>query len=325
MFTLRFDMRAPEGSVRACDLYSAAIEMCAWAESRGAVVAVLSEHHGTEDGHLPSPLILASAIAARTGVLPIMLAAVVLPFRDPVLLAEEICVLDNISKGRVIYAFGVGHREEEYAHFGVDIRQRGRIADKKLAMLLELLAGGVVTRDGHPVSVTPRCTTPAGPMVLVAGGSSAAVRRAARHGLGFVSQVNSPELKDLYESQSRAHGHEPGMTQFPTGAPTAVFVADDPDRAWAEIGSYLLHDAKMAAAYRHGDDTVASISRAETVAELREAQGPYRVWTIEEAAEYVRGGQPLPLLPLCGGLPPERAWHYLENAVTAVELRGVKA
>ena len=66
MFTLSFDMRAPAWGAPAADFYAAAIDMCAWAETRGAIVAVLSEHHATDDGHLPSPLILASAIAART-------------------------------------------------------------------------------------------------------------------------------------------------------------------------------------------------------------------------------------------------------------------
>ena len=54
MFTLRFDMRAPAWGAPAADLYAAAIDMCAWAETRGAIVAVLSEHHGADDGHLPS-------------------------------------------------------------------------------------------------------------------------------------------------------------------------------------------------------------------------------------------------------------------------------
>ena len=65
MFTLRFDMRAPDWAAPAVDLYAAAIDMCAWAEIRGAILTVLSEHHGADDGHLPTPLILASAIAAR--------------------------------------------------------------------------------------------------------------------------------------------------------------------------------------------------------------------------------------------------------------------
>lgn len=46
MFTLRFDMRAPGWAGPIADLYAGAIDMCAWAETRGAVLAVLSEHHG---------------------------------------------------------------------------------------------------------------------------------------------------------------------------------------------------------------------------------------------------------------------------------------
>jgi hypothetical protein len=49
MFTLRFDMRAPDWAAPAADLYAAAIDMCAWAETRGAIVAVLSEHHGADE------------------------------------------------------------------------------------------------------------------------------------------------------------------------------------------------------------------------------------------------------------------------------------
>ncbi|HEX2213589.1 MAG TPA: LLM class flavin-dependent oxidoreductase, partial [Mycobacterium sp.] len=114
MFTLRFDMRAPSAGAPVTELYGAAVEMCEWAETRGAIVAVLSEHHGAEDGHLPAPQILASAIAARTTQLAILLTAVPITFWDPVRLAEEITVLDIISRGRVSYAFGIGHRDEEY-------------------------------------------------------------------------------------------------------------------------------------------------------------------------------------------------------------------
>jgi alkanesulfonate monooxygenase SsuD/methylene tetrahydromethanopterin reductase-like flavin-dependent oxidoreductase (luciferase family) len=320
MFTLRFDLRAPRGAAPVADLYAAAIDMCSWAETRGAVVAVLSEHHGTDDGHLAAPHLLASAIAARTKQLAILLAAVPIPLWDPVRLAEEISVLDIISKGRVSYAFGVGHRAEEYEHFGVDMSRRGRLADGHLSLLLRLLQGRPVQIEGRWIHVTPPCATPLGPNILVAGGSKAAARRAAKHGLGFISQTDSRGLREFYESECRANGYEPGLVQFPVpGAPTTVFVADDVDKAWGELGPYLLHDALTAAAYRHGDDTVASISRADSVTALRDATGPYRIFTIDEAAEYIRHGKPLPLLPLCGGVPPEVAWLYLERAVMAVE------
>lgn len=319
MFTLRFDMRAPASGAPTGELYAAAIEMCAWAETRGAIAAVLSEHHGTADGHLPSPLLLAAAIAARTQVLAIMLAAVVLPFWDPVRLAEEMSVLDLISNGRVAYAFGLGHRVEEYEHFGIDMHQRGRLADDKLALLLQLLRGEPVDHDGRRIHVTPPCRTPGGPHIMLAGGSPSAAKRAARHGLGFLAQANPAGLKELYESQCRAHGREPGPVQFPDpDTPTTVFVADDVDKAWHEIGPHLLHDAVTAAAYRHGDVGVASISSAASVTDLRATSGPYRIFTVEQAVAFLQSGRSLPLLPLCGGLPPVLAWRYLECAVAAV-------
>ena len=318
MFTLRFDMRAPEWAGPAGDLYAAAIDMCAWAETRGAVLAVLSEHHGAEDGHLPAPLILASAIAARTRSLAILLAAVSIPLWDPVRLAEEMSVLDLISKGRVWYAFGVGHRSQEYDHFGIDMTTRGRVADEILAVLGPLVRGESVEFRGRSVRVTPPCGSANGPMVLIAGGSKAAARRAGRYGLGFVSQTDLPGLKEFYEEQCRAHGHEPGMIQFPVrDAPTAVFVADDVDEAWDVLGPHLLHDAVTAASYRPHDNSVASITRADSVAALREESGPYRIFTADEATEFVRGGRPLPLHPLCGGVAPDIAWPYLKSAVAA--------
>jgi alkanesulfonate monooxygenase SsuD/methylene tetrahydromethanopterin reductase-like flavin-dependent oxidoreductase (luciferase family) len=318
VFTIRFDMRAPASGAPTSELYAAAIDMCAWAENRGAVVAVLSEHHGAEDGHLPSPIVLASAIAARTERLPIMLAAVVLPFWDPVRLAEDMSVLDIISKGRVSYAFGIGHRPEEYEQFGVDIHRRGRVADEKLKLLKQLLNSEPVVVEGRRIHITPACTSPGGPFIMLAGGSQAAVKRAAKHGLGVILQTNQGGLKELYENECRAHNREPGFVQLPAdNAPTAVFVGDDIEKAWDELGPHLLHDAMTAASYRHGDEGVASISRATDVDGLRAANGPYRVVTIDEAADYMRGGQTLPLAPLCGGVPPAVAWPYLERAAEA--------
>ncbi|OBF34300.1 luciferase [Mycobacterium sp. ACS1612] len=318
MFTLRFDMRLSQTA--ATELYAAAVDMCAWAETRGAVIAVLSEHHATEDGHLPAPHLMAAALAARTRHLAILLAAVPITFWDPVRLAEEMAVLDILSNGRMSFAFGIGHRPEEYEHFGIEMHQRGKLADESLALLLRLLRGDPIDHCGRRIHVTPAPATPGGPAILIAGGSRAAARRAARFGLGFISQTDAPGLAEYYESRCRAFGHAPGPAQFPvSGAPTAVFVADDVDAAWHELGPYLLRDAVMAASYRHGDDSVASISRADSVSALREAQGAYRIFTIDEAAAYVRGGRPLPLLPLCGGVPPEVAWPYLERAVMASE------
>src|SRR5689334_13172675 len=154
MFTLRFDMRAPAMGAHPTELYAAAIEMSAWAEERGCLAVVLCEHHCADDGYLPSPLLLGSAIAARTNRL-ILNLTILLPFYDPARLAEDMAVLDHISAGRATYIFGIGYRPEEYAHFGLSLSDRGRLADEKLGLLRRLLAGEEVVHDGRQMRVTP--------------------------------------------------------------------------------------------------------------------------------------------------------------------------
>ena len=317
MFTLRFDMRAPEWAAPIDDLYAAALEISAWAEKRGAVAAVLSEHHGTADRHLPSPLVLAAAMAARTRTLPIVVAAAVLPFYEPVRFAEDIAVLDIISQGRVSIVLGVGHRHEEYEHFGLELRGRAARADDQLALVLALIRGERVTAAGRSTRITPAPTS-GGPQLYIGGGSLAAARRAGRFGLGLIAQAATPGLAEAYHEACRGAGHEPGFVQIPeAGSATALFVAEDVDRAWEELSPHLLHDATTAASYRHGETWVASISTATTVDELKTDRA-YRVVNVDEATEIVRAGGILPLLPLCGGLAPDIAWPYLERTAEAV-------
>jgi alkanesulfonate monooxygenase SsuD/methylene tetrahydromethanopterin reductase-like flavin-dependent oxidoreductase (luciferase family) len=135
VYLLRFDMRAPEGCAPLTDLYRTAIEMAEWAEDRGCISTMVCEHHSSPDGYLPSPMVLASAIAARTTKLPITVGALLLNFYDPIKLAEDMIVLDIVSGGRVSYVIGLGYRSEEYAMFGVDMATRGKVMDRKLVAL----------------------------------------------------------------------------------------------------------------------------------------------------------------------------------------------
>ncbi|WP_264892268.1 LLM class flavin-dependent oxidoreductase, partial [Mycobacterium kiyosense] len=172
MYTLRFDMRAPGFGADPTALYAAVPEMCAWAENHGALAAVVCEHHGSEDGYLPSPLLLASAIASRTERLALSLI-LILPFYDAVRLAEDIAVLDLISKGRASYIFALGYRPEEYEIYGLDLADRGRLADEKLALLRKLLAGETVLDGDRRIFVTPRPVSSGGPGMMWGGGSLA--------------------------------------------------------------------------------------------------------------------------------------------------------
>ncbi len=316
---MRFDMRAPDTGAPTSDLYPAAIEMAAWAETRGGVAAVLCEHHAAEDGYLPSPTVLASAMAARTTTLHISVAVVLLPLYDPVRLAEEMAVLDIISGGRVSYVAAIGYRPAEYEMYDVDFHRRGRIADEKLEILLKAKTGEPFDHDGRRIHVTPSPVTPGGPMVAWGGGSPAAARRAGRNGLGFMAQKGDPALGVAYEEAARAAGHEPGMCMLPDPeSASTMFVADDLDKAWAELGPYLMHDVRSYAAWNEGNSDTASLSFAASAEELRAEDRSHRIITVDEAVATVQAGVVLQLHPLIGGLPPEIAWRYLETVADVV-------
>ena len=319
MFTMRFDMRAPTTGAPSTELYDAALSMAGWAETRGCLAAVLCEHHAADDGYLPAPLILAAAIAARTTTLPIMITVALLPLYDPVRLAEELVVLDIISKGRVHCVAGLGYRPEEYEMYGVDFHRRGRIAEENLAVLLRAKTGEPFEHDGRHIHVTPAPVTPGGPMVAWGGGSPPAARRAGRFGIGFLAQGGGAHLQTEYEEAARAAGHEPGMCFVPPAdTPSVVFVADDIDRAWEELGPYLMHDVRSYASWNEGNTDTAGLSFAQTADALRAEHRSHLVVGVDEAVELIRNGTPLTLHPLIGGLPPAIAWPYLETVAAKV-------
>ncbi len=311
---MRFAMRAGSSAPQdRAALYDATIEMCAWAETRGCVSAVLSQHHAVPDGYLPSPVPLAAAIAARTTQLPITVAALLLALYEPVKLAEDLAVVDLISHGRVSYVVGIGYRPEEFALFGVDARARGALVEERIGVLKRLWAGEAVSVDGRSVAVTPRPFTAGGPLLAYGGGTEAAARRAGRLGLFFMAETHDASLEAAYRESGGATA--PGCHFPPLGVPLTAFVADDPERAWAEIGEYLLADARSYAAWNIGRDGTASISRATTVTDLAAERGAYQILTPGGAGELVRAtGFPLNLQPLVGGLPPDLAWKYLDAA-----------
>jgi len=313
---MRFSMRSagPDPDARAA-LYGATIEMCAWAETRGCVAAVLSQHHAVDDGYLPSPVPLAAAIAARTTQLPVNVAALLLALYEPVKLAEDLAVVDLISRGRVSYVVGIGYRDEEFDMFGVERRGRGRLVEDRILLLRSLWAGEQVDVGGRRIRVTPLPYTPGGPVLAYGGGTEAAARRAGRLGLMFMAETTDASIERAYRDE--AGDEAPGCFFAPEGVPLTLFVADDPERAWAEIGPYLLADAVSYSAWNALREGTASISRATTVDQLAGEKGAYQIVTPAEARDLLANSAfPLNLQPLVGGLPPELAWPYLEAAAS---------
>jgi alkanesulfonate monooxygenase SsuD/methylene tetrahydromethanopterin reductase-like flavin-dependent oxidoreductase (luciferase family) len=312
MFVMRFDLRAPSFGAPTADLYAAALDMSAWGDDHGFTAVVVSEHHATDDGYLPSPLVVASAIAARTKSIAISVAALLVPLYDPVKLAEDIAVLDHVSRGRVSYVAGIGYRPVEYASLGRNFSARARDMESAIALMRLAWTGEPFEHDGRIVHVRPTPYTKPHPLFFYGGGSRAAARRAALLDMPFFPQLRSERLVAEYEAERERLGLPAGFVMSPGTGPLNVFVSDDPDRTWAEIGEHLLHDARSYAQWQLDAHMVtAALDTATTVDELRR-NDVYTVVTPDECVALVRANGSLALHPLCGGIPPDIAWRSLE-------------
>jgi alkanesulfonate monooxygenase SsuD/methylene tetrahydromethanopterin reductase-like flavin-dependent oxidoreductase (luciferase family) len=319
---IRFDMRAPGlDPSEANRLYGAALEMATWADGRGFDLVVLSEHHGTDDGYLPSPLVMAAAVAGATTRIPINIAALLVCLHDPLRLAEDIAVVDQLSNGRISIVAGLGYRRAEYEMFDEDWTRRGKLLDECLETLVQAWTGEPFTHQGRTVRVTPRPLQQPHPMVMIGGSGPKAAKRAARFGFSFFPPIADDELAEVYHQECERLGTTPGMVVAPhRDQPGTVVVAEDPDRAWSELGPHLLHDAMTYHSWQTDDIRSSVNSHAGTVEELR-AEGVYRILTPDEAVELGTRLGPMGGFthhPLCGGIPPELAWPGLELYVDRV-------
>jgi alkanesulfonate monooxygenase SsuD/methylene tetrahydromethanopterin reductase-like flavin-dependent oxidoreductase (luciferase family) len=142
LFGMRFDFRNPEmAGTSFADRYAAALDMVQWADELGCVSVAVSEHHGSPDGYLPSPLPMLAAMAARTTNVHFMVAALIAPFYDPVRLAEDMVVLDHLSRGRVDLIIAGGYVREEFEMYGVPRGERARLVTETVETLKAAFTG----------------------------------------------------------------------------------------------------------------------------------------------------------------------------------------
>jgi alkanesulfonate monooxygenase SsuD/methylene tetrahydromethanopterin reductase-like flavin-dependent oxidoreductase (luciferase family) len=313
MLLLRLDMRRPDfAAVPREQMYAAALEMASWADERGFLAAVLSEHHGVDDGYLPSPLILGAAILGRTKTLMLNVSALLAPLYHPLRLAEDIAVLDNIAPGRVALIAGLGYRDHEYAMFGVEKKRRGAALDEAIETLLAAWTGEEFEFRGEKVRVTPRPVSQPHPMIFVGGSSEAGARRAGRFGLPFQPAYGDPALELAYNDALAKHGKQ-GFIVMPESI-SYVHVAEDVDAAWEQVGPHMLYDAQTYASWQNPGQQSAVKDEAQTVDELRKG-GIYRILTPDETVAYAEELGPMGALilhPMVGGLDPSIGWQSLK-------------
>ena len=168
------------------------------------------------------PMIELGYAAAITSRVRLGLAVVNGPFYAPVALAKQFAALDVLSGGRLDAGVGLGWSEVEYAAAGVPMAARGRRFDEWLDCLDVLLSGSDVSFEGRyytvpPSRIDPRPVQQPRPPVLIGGSASAALRRAAVRGDGWISssRMSLPDVQAAVRTV-RDHAAEAGK------APDAV-------------------------------------------------------------------------------------------------------
>jgi alkanesulfonate monooxygenase SsuD/methylene tetrahydromethanopterin reductase-like flavin-dependent oxidoreductase (luciferase family) len=240
-FGLWYDFRNPAPWAMPAERFHAqALEQIVAAEALGFDSVWLTEHHFTDDGYTPSPLVVAGAIGARTSRMRIGTNLMILPLHDPVRIAEDAATLSLITGGRFDLGVGGGYRKVEFDQFGRDLRHRPSLMEEAVAVIRAAWSGERVDFAGKRFRVGGLRVTPAPehpPRLLMGGLSAPAMERAAALGDGFLSTGGIGH--DVYVAALEAQGRRDGAIY----AGHWAIVADDPEREAVRVGPHVLYQA----------------------------------------------------------------------------------
>jgi probable F420-dependent oxidoreductase len=142
------------------------------------------------DHPMLDPLVALAFIAAVTERVKIATGIVILPQRNPLVLAKQVASLDVLSRGRLLLGLGVGYLDPEFRAVGVPLEDRGRRSTEYLEAMQQLWTSPEPAYEGRYVAFSgidayPRPAQPLGPPIVIGGLSPAAYRRAVMHGNGW--------------------------------------------------------------------------------------------------------------------------------------------
>lgn len=238
----QFTLQRPPWDDRShAELYADTLELAALAEQGGFDSFWLAEHHGAEDGYIPSTVTFLAAVAARTSRIEIGTAVLLAPLHDPLRVAEDAAVVDNISGGRLALGLGLGWVADEYRMFGIDLRSRSRRLGEFVEILRRAWTGERFNFEGkhYPLTdilVTPR---PAHSIPIFLGGTvDAAIERAALLGDGHfpasttAGSAVAERARKIAEIRTR-EGLD--LKGYRFGFFVSVGIGSDPNDGWTKI------------------------------------------------------------------------------------------
>ena len=175
------------------------------------------------DTDLTDPLIWLTWLAANTSSIRLGTGIIILPERNPLVLAKQVGTLDSFSGGRFELGIGVGWLKEEFEALGVPWERRGARTDEYVAVMRELWGGNEVSFDGEFVSFDRVSSNPKplnGSVPITIGGhSDAAARRAGRIGNGFFPGKGDLEhMLGLVRESAEKHGRDASEIEVTWGS-----------------------------------------------------------------------------------------------------------
>jgi len=313
---LRFNFASPRGEPRTQNrLISAALELAQWGESRGITSVSVDEHHATGHGWSCNPIMAASMFLARTSTLIASVDCALGPLWNPVRLAEDVALVDNMSRGRLHTTVGLGYRPVEYDTLGADFNRRGAMMDSLIERMLSIWSG----TDPNAGVCAGTWTRPHPPL-YVGGGVRATARRAARFGLPLSLVDHLPDLAAYYRGLCAQSGVTPAVLMPGPTNRGMVYLHEDPDQAWAQLGEHILWEAVTYGGWSTDQRSLMHLPGVRTLDEVK-ASGRYRFLTPEQLIAEIRDADncgPLVLHPLVGGMPVDEAWKSVQLLVDEV-------
>jgi alkanesulfonate monooxygenase SsuD/methylene tetrahydromethanopterin reductase-like flavin-dependent oxidoreductase (luciferase family) len=305
---LRFNFASPEGDPRKqSELLRTAIELSQWGESRGITTVSVDEHHATGHGWSCNPIMAAGMFLAGTSKLIASVDCALGPLWNPVRLAEDIALVDNMSRGRLHTTVGLGYRVSEYDALGVDFSQRGKLMDDLIERMLSVWSDtGSWTRPHPPL--------------YVGGGARVTAKRAARFRLPLSLADHLPDVAAYYRELCAEVGIAPLIIMPGPVNRGMLYLHEDPDKAWAELGEHILWEAVTYGGWSKDQRSLMHLPGVQTLDEVK-ASGRYRFLTPDQLVAEVRDAPdygPIVLHPLVGGMPVDEAWKSVQLLVDKV-------
>ncbi|MBV2364004.1 TIGR03619 family F420-dependent LLM class oxidoreductase [Streptomonospora nanhaiensis] len=189
-------------------------------------------------GGVFEPLVLLTAIAGATRSVRLGTSVLILPLRDPFLLAKQAATLERLAPGRLVLGVGAGWEEAEFTALGVDFADRGGRTDEALALIRHLHTVGRGPFEGPRFGFETGVFAPAptAPVPLLVGGiSAAALRRAARH--SDVWQAVPGITAERFGALAAALRERAAGRPIETGARLSLPAGRDPRDAAEEIAA----------------------------------------------------------------------------------------